>query len=113
MTRGGFQSAVRVARDPSRFRRQGRFGVGRKLRFGTAAQAVGRGSYSKDVRPRACLEFASLAEGEGSRGVFRHRQRCRRGRGSKRHGERHPPGTEANTAVTLWRRDRPNPTGIP
>lgn len=45
VTPGGFQSVVRVARDPSQIRRQGRTGVERKLRAGEAAQAVSGGRY--------------------------------------------------------------------
>ena len=77
MTLGGFQSAVRVARDPSRFRRQGRLvsGAQASLRDG------GAGGGPRELlgcATRARLGFASLAEGEGNRGVFRRRQRCRR-----------------------------------
>lgn len=95
---GGFQSAVRVARDPSRFRRQGRLGVGRKPCAGTVARAVGRGS-SQDVD----LELVSSShrrQGRGQSRRVRCRQRCWTGLGRKRHGEGHPPGTAAGKVGT-------------
>jgi hypothetical protein len=108
--RGGFQSAARVARDPSRIRRQGRTDVGRKLRSGEAAPAV-RGGSHVDSRPRARLGFAPSPRATAIEAIPASATTLGRKRSGASRGRASAP-TEAPRGRDLLRRGGSSPAGI-
>jgi hypothetical protein len=110
VTLGGFQSAVRVARDPSRFRRQGRSaggaqaslrdggaGGGPRELLGRVTSSLSRVRIARRGQSRRLLAPATVSEGTDW----------------KRHGEGHPPGTAANKVVALMTSRSSGPGGNP